>query len=255
MRKQLFCFAMLSMILFTACGAAESVKTPKKEGVAGIVEELYHSDYEYEKTVQSIGMLSDPDTGEVVEKNAELTVVYRGKVIADPYQEYIQVVSASGPTLWTELYHSEEGFRGKTQIRTDEGIVDQPNFEREYPYGYGQEISYELDREETVDGTLCQVYRAQYTRNIGGEVLRQDAEELEATVTQEYYIDKEKKQPVMIVTDLEDLSRKNAMANDMQMNQVSLEEAEKRAAEEDYRPTETLKIFRYQETIEISPLE
>ena len=79
-----------------------------------------------------------------------------------------------------------------------------------------------LDREETLDGVLCDVYRTEYTRQV------QDGfRKVDAAVKQEYYIDREKQQVAMIYTDLSEVQEGSA---------------------------ETLRIYNYNGDITIEPL-
>ena len=94
--------------------------------------------------------------------------------------------------------------------------------ERSYPYGYGEILEFTLDREETLDGVLCDVYRTEYTRQV------QDGfRKVDAAVKQEYYIDREKQQVAMIYTDLSEVQEGS---------------------------TETLRIYNYNGDIAIEPL-
>ena len=61
----------------------------EKTGIAAVVDNLYHSNYEYEKTQTT--MLGDE----------EIQVVYQGAYIASPYQEYVKVIEAPDEADWT----------------------------------------------------------------------------------------------------------------------------------------------------------
>ena len=122
---------------------------------------------------------------------------------------------------WTEAYSSGDGETVESTFRTADGLMTQES-ERSYPYGYGENLEFTLDREETLDGVLCDVYRTEYTRQV------QDGfRKVDAAVKQEYYIDREKQQVAMIYTDLSEVQEGS---------------------------TETLRIYNYNGDITIEPL-
>lgn len=112
-----------------------------------------------------------------------------------------------------------------------------------------------MDREEEFSNISCDVYKAEYTKdlaaemneNAGQEVI---AEPLTAVISQEYYVDSEKEQLICIVTDLTDLYTKNNLAIKLMSGNLTLEEAEE---ETDATPLtkETFKILSYDDHISI----
>ena len=112
------------------------------------------------------------------------------------------------------------------------------------PYGYGKELQYQLDREETIDGEAVEVYTAEYTDNIAEAF--QIQEDLTYTVKQEYYLDKDDGILVRVVTDLADMNKKVAIANDMSANGSTLAEAEKNSEQiAGLQQKEILNIYNY----------
>lgn len=238
MKKIFTAMLCLAAIIIPGCGNSE-----RDTGIEGIVDDFYKSDYEYQLTRKTTG-----------ENGDEIVVVYGGKVIDSPYEEYVKVVEPQEGTLWSECYYTKKGLGGRLVMRTNDEVTEQALVKREYPYGYGENLKFVADREETVDGVMCEVYKAEYTQTVGGGM--RSKETLEAVISQEYYVDKEKKQLTMIYTDLEDLYRKNAIINYMiGDSSLTLETAQKRADAEDYAANETLKIFNYNGEIEMIVLE
>ncbi len=242
MRKIIIVGMCLATLLVSGCGSSR-----KEGGIESIVNDFYEGNYEYElkRTTAS-------------EKGEEIVVVYEGKVIASPYEEYVKVKEMTGSDesmLWTECYYSKKGFLGgKLVMQTADQVAYQSFFKRDYPYGYGEKLEFVLEREEEVDGTECEVYKTEYTQKVGGGL--RSKESLEAVITQEYYVDKEEQRLVMIYTDLEDLYRKNAIVNSMIGDEgLTLERAKKRAEGENHKASETLKIYNYNGKIEMTVLE
>lgn len=229
-----YLLAGVMMLALLGCAA------PKKTGVAGIVDDFFNSSYEYRK--------ERPEWLDGVETE----VVTEGKYIASPYQEYEKRVEYAGPIAWSEMHISGRGKIVDFTIRTEDGIVEQ-KAGRPYPYGYGEDLEFTFVREEVVDGVNCEVYQTFYTEELGGGL--RSKETLTATVTQEYYIDMDKKQVVMVYTDLTDQVRKNGIINDIMLNDISLEQAEKNAEEDDHTTYQRLKIYNYNGDIQIEELK
>ena len=101
----------------------------EKTGIAAVVDNLYHSNYEYEKTQTT--MLGDE----------EVQVVYQGAYIASPYQEHVKVIEAPDEADWTEAYSSGDGETVESTFRTADGLMTQES-ERSYPYGYGENLEF-----------------------------------------------------------------------------------------------------------------
>ena len=215
-KLSLFFLTGVMALFLIACGSSETDEEQQeqpqepKTGIALVVDNLYHSNYEYERRQTTV--LNDE----------EIEIVYQGAYIASPYEEYVKVINAPEEADWTEAYSSGDGDTVESTYRTVNGLETQEG-SRSYPYGYGEDLEFTLDREETVDGVLCEVYKTQYTQEV-----QEGFDKRDAVVQQEYYIDKEKQQVVMIYTDLTDI-QDNA--------------------------TETLKISNYNGDIQIEPLE
>ena len=218
--KKTFLLMLAGVMAFSmiACGGTDQEAdeqqnqeqvSEEKTGIAAVVDNLYHSNYEYEKTQTT--MLGEE----------EIQVMYQGAYIASPYQEHVKVIEAPDEADWTEAYSSGDGETVESTFRTADGLMTQES-ERSYPYGYGENLEFTLDREETLDGVLCDVYRTEYTRQV------QDGfRKVDAAVKQEYYIDREKQQVAMIYTDLSEVQEGS---------------------------TETLRIYNYNGDITIEPL-
>lgn len=228
------------IVLFSACGNTEG----ENADIEKIVNNLYQSDYEYIKTITSISL-----------ENKKEKIVLIGKVKNDPYEEYVYVDKSSEPSLIKETYYNGEGLTGKIQIKTNDGnVTEQPNYDRSYPYGYGEQLIFIFDRIENVNGVNCNVYKTEYHQMIGGDIFRLNTPEIDATISQEYYIDMDNHIVVKIYTDLTDFSRASYIVNYIFSNDVSLREAENKAQNIDFKEIEILEI-NYNDSIEISPLK
>ena len=143
----------------------------EKTGIAAVVDNLYHSNYEYEKTQTT--MLGDE----------EIQVVYSGAYIASPYQEYVKVIEAPDEADSTEAYSSGDGETVESTFRTADGLMTQES-ERSYPYGYEKKIwnlRWIGRRRWTEFSVMCM--GQEYTRQV------QDGfRKVDAVVKQEYYL-------------------------------------------------------------------
>jgi hypothetical protein len=184
----------------------------------------------------------------------QTTIVYTGKVIASPYQEDIQIEESPAPTMWTESYYEAGSISGKLLLKTEDGIVEQTFWQRDYPYGYGKDLKFTNTGEEVIDGVTCQVYSTQYTETVGGGI-RSD-ETLDASIYQKYYIDPDKQQVVMLYTDLSEYGAANKAINKtVSDDSLSLEEALKLSEAEDNTNNETIKFSNYNGNFTIEPLQ
>lgn len=214
----------LFLILLFGCNSAINID---KTGIEKIVETFYEADYDYERITETYN--KDTDTYS--------TVAIEGQVFNKPYKEHYKVVSSESEQIAKEVYIENN----KARILTNEGWVTQ-TVSRGRPTGFGKVREFKLEREESVDGKIVEIYTAEYTEKVSQ--LYQLQKELEYTVKQEYYLDKERQMLIRIVTDWTDRNEKIAVANDMSANGVSLEQAQNNVV---LLPTlqqkETLNIF------------
>ena len=213
--KPIVCVLISILLLgLCACGAKEA----DQEGISGIVEEFHHGDYEYRKISLS-------------GKEEEVTLVYEGKVIADPYEEYVRVADEfAASSMVQEMHYQKEDAGYSVQVKNADGsVVTQKDIQPPYPYyGHEKDLSFTFEGKEKASGVVCEVYQTKYQDTVGGEADRQNTESIEITIRQKYYIDMEKRRVVKVDTDLEELSRANSIINLMQspVQKLSREEAE-----------------------------
>lgn len=207
MKKRRF-ITIVFMILM--CAGCHNASTDK--GIESIVSDFFEGDYEYRKT----------DT--YFQGDTELSsTVTEGKVIHSPYKEHIKIVVSPEQSLWNEMYLSGNGKVVDAKINVGNGWQD-TKMSREYPYGYGEKLQFVFDREEDTDNRKIEVYTTEYTVDISKNFRLE--EELKATVTQEYFLEKDSKTLIQIDTDLTDLNKKLFIANDISANAVTLDIAQ-----------------------------
>ena len=234
--KKVFIYLLSGIAALSLAGCA----APKKTGIAGIVDDFFESSYEYQKERS------------VYQDGVESEIITEGKYIASPYQEYVRVVEPAESGVWSEMYISGRGRMVNYVMKTKDGLAKQ-KAGRSYPYGYGEDLKFTLAREENVDGVTCEVYQTSYTVEIGGGL--RSRETLTAVISQEYYIDTDKKQVVMVYTDLTEQNRKTNIVNEMMMKDISAKEAEKNVEDTEYTAYERVKIYNYNGDIQIEKLK
>lgn len=232
--KRILIVGLALAAALTGCGPSDV----PEDGIERIVSDFYSGSYEYRKT------LTSRQGGKVTERT-----VTEGKVVHDPYREYVHLVRSSLDLVWSEAYYYGSGKAVDALLRTPDGWQNTKT-EQSAPYGYGQTLTFSSEGEQDVDGVATEVYSAQYEvefqKDFGLD------EPLTAVVTQVYYVDKDKQVLTRLETDLTDYSIKNTMANDMAVNGLKLREAEERVAErEDYTQQEVLEISHFGEEISI----
>ena len=234
MKKQYLVVLLICLILLTLSGC----NTTGNEGESEIekaVADFYQAGYDYEKIIETY----DQDTDKYTK------VILAGQVWQNPYKEHVKVISSDDEYLWEEIFY-EKGDDADTvdsYVLSKDGWVSQ-KVTQNRPYGYGKELQYQLDREETIDGEAVEVYTAEYTDNIAEAF--QIQEDLTYTVKQEYYLDKDDGILVRVVTDLADMNKKVAIANDMSANGSTLAEAEKISEQiAGLQQKEILNIYNY----------
>ena len=174
-------------------------------------EKLYNSNFTY-----SVSSTKYDINDELI------TFEYVGEHATNPYVEHKTYPEGQG--FWQEIY-----YYGNGPIVSYKGLCDgewlSDTVQREYFNGYGEEITVTSVKEETVDGVKYTVYNAKYSVEAGAKYGL--SESIEATVTQQYFLEKENGQLVRIVSELTGLNRMTAIANDMSANGVDLETAQK----------------------------
>ena len=215
-----------------------------QEEAADIVNEFHNCNYEYIKT--SVSGVND-----------DVSSVFEGRIIANPYEEYYRVSDDfSAASVLQEAYISGAGSNYTMQAKDSSGnIVVQQNTQPSPRYGYGEDLSFTFDRTETIDGAVCEVYKTEYQDTAGGEPSLPNTEEVEFTIRQEYYINPESRQVVRVDTDLEDRVRANEIIMIMQNQNVSLEEAGEQAENRDFSSGEILEVFNIGGNIQVEPLQ
>lgn len=215
---------LLFIVLLFGCNSANDID---KIGIEKIVDAFYEADYDYERITETYNKDTDTYT----------SVIIDGQVFNKPYKEHYKVVSSETEPIAKEIFIEND----KARILTNEGWMTQ-TVSRGRPAGYGKATEFKLDREETLDGKSVEIYTAEYTEKVSE--LYQIQEELEYTIKQEYYLNKEQQVLIRIVTDWTDRNEKIAIANDMSANGATLEQAQNNVA---LLPTlqqkETLNIF------------
>ena len=231
---------MIGLLLFVFCGC-DKAYNEGKTGIEKAIADFYEADYDYER----IDEVYDKDT------DTYSKTVYEGQVFNNPYKEHMKVVSPDRNSITNEIYYDKNWIFGsiRAHILTDDGWVLQ-TVSRSQPNGYGKELQYKLDREETIDGKMAEVYTTEYTESVSK--LFQIQEDLTYTVKQEYYLDKDRQVLIRIVSDMTDCNEKTAIANDMSANGSTLEQAQNNVKQlPASQQKDTLNISNYGNATEI----
>lgn len=251
----IFLIAVIGIVI-TGCASGSEQRQEKKEGVAGIVQDLYESDYEFRKTETRYVDLVD-DEGNLTDKKGLVTTVYEGQVRANPLESRMKVIEETQRGAWEERYVVEKDDSVQMVTKDWEGKTLTMEMGRgfdyawRYPYGYGKDLTFEKKGQEKVGEIMCDVYITSYCE----EVSEKEKGVLEAEIFQEYYIDPLENRIVMIYTDLSDFYDKTVAMEYSSKYDVSLEEAAGAVAGTAKGAEDCLEINRYREDIEIEPLE
>lgn len=206
---------VFALFLLSGCQAQEDSESSRIEAA---ISDFYQADYDYDEAWEKYDD----------ENNVTSTVVFRGQVYDSPYKQHVDVVSvSSGENLYDELYYYTDITTTRALFFTADGWVKQLGT-RPRPHGYGVALEYTFVREDMLDGRAIEVYTSSYTVDIGKKYGFEEV--VNATISQEYYLDKSEGILVKIITDLSDQNRSVAIANDMSVNGSSLEQAEQNYA-------------------------
>ena len=119
------------------------------------------------------------------------------------------------------VYEESDAFKGVAKIndKWQEIMVVEERFD-----GYEERDSIKINEKEekTIDGVAYNVYNTEYTVDLDEKY--QLEEEIEATVTQEYYINQETGKIEKIISDVAEFGRMTEIAVMMQLDGTSFEE-------------------------------
>lgn len=200
MRKRLWMLIPAISLMLAGCSGENTKDLPKA------VSDFYESSYTYRKTTTK--------ADELLGEDGVYKLVKEGKITNSPYKEYYKIVESTDTVMLDEVYCYGDGEVVNAVLGWNGEQVKQTQ-KREHPYGYGEKLKLQYDREETLDGTAVKVYTSEYEVKLQGgyEDSETKAKEVKAIVEQEYYIDEEKQELRRIVTDLTDLNEKQAELN------------------------------------------
>lgn len=217
-------FGLCFSTFLTACGE-KNVKTdtPKDSDtqaeIPGWLEDFYNGSYEF---IQSRFRY---DTGTAVS-------IMSGKKTSSPYVQYVKVLQPQD-SLWSEAYYYGEEEEIEALVKTASGYVTQKQ-KRGYPYGYGEKLIFSAPKKESLGELECDVYETEYTVDLAEQAHEDTGQEvinepLSAVIPQKYYVDPKQEELIRIDTDLRDLTEKSEAFMFMQENDISAEEALKKA--------------------------
>lgn len=225
MKKPVIFLIVWILAVCAGCG-----RTTEKSPIENAVQLLGESDYEYRKI-----------STKTVE-GEEACLVMEGKIIQSPYQEYRKVIESTGENMVAETYFYGNGDPVNVLVKENDEWKE-AKAKRQRWYGYGEKLAFSFEGETEIDGRTVEVYAVEYHVNLSKNFKLK--EELEAVVTQTYYMDQTEKTLTAMETDLTDLNRKAAIAGDMANNGTSLEQAQAEKAAENYSETERIEFWNY----------
>ncbi len=227
-------YILIAVSLIISMLGCEQKQFPQEASIEEAVADFYKASYDYERIKETYNK-----KGIVLSK-----VVKEGQVYDNPYKEHEKVVLTEPKKLNPSALAMEVYYKGnKAYISTNNGFVKQ-SVKRSRVHGYGEKLTFKFDRKETIESRPVEVYVTQYTYDLS-KFYKLDAD-LTATITQEYYMDEEKKMLIKIITDVSDLNKKNGIAIDMSENGAKYQAAIENANENyDYNEKITLIIKNY----------
>lgn len=184
--------AVTVLLTMTACGEK------KPETPEACVDAFFAGNYEYRTTVEQLNA-----NGEI-----EKTIIEGKRTNGDPATEYYKYIESPYTLSWNECYAVETS-NGTTSVK-----LHMSNDEWVLTTGYLGTPSYHenlvLTGEETINGTVCEVYTTSYLWTVPAEyglTEEENAALSNTTITLTYWLDKETGLPVKIVTDNGDALR------------------------------------------------
>ena len=192
----------------------------KDDTLVSAWDELHDSNFSYVET----SIFQD--------KNGNATrLVIEGECTAEPYIFRQEIVE--GDAIWSECYIYQEGDAYKCVVMVD-GVWQEAKAGQDAPIFSGYEERNDIKilskEEKSLDGTSYVVYKTEYKTVIGEEYELE--ENIEAIVSQEYYINKETGKIERINTDTSDLNRANNIAISMYSSGDTMEEATEKVNEQ-----------------------
>lgn len=151
---------------------------------------------------------------------------YEGEFIAEPYEKHLVVVC--GESQWSELrtYISDAKLKGEMKIGDTWQEVSVGN-DKFTGYNERESIHVVSMKTEELDGRSYDVYDTEYIVKAG--------KDLEGIVKQQYYVSKETGKIAKIISDITEEDVINSINILMQVNEISLEEAEKMVNRDEHK--------------------
>lgn len=179
----------------------------RNESLITKYEELYENDFSFVEIHTRFK-----------EEIGEYRYGYEGEFVADPYEKHLVVTQ--GESSWTELYTYEDGNELKGKIKEGD-TWQEVSVEDDKFTGYHERKSIRIVsmKMEEINGENYDVYDTEYTVKAG--------KELEGVVKQQYYVSRATGKIEKIISDITEEDVINSINILMQVNEISLEEAEK----------------------------
>ncbi|MBR2403027.1 MAG: hypothetical protein IKB01_09730 [Lachnospiraceae bacterium] len=201
-------YMLVHLLVLYGCGFSESAK---ENAICSAFENLYNSNFSY---LKEDNVYSDGE---------HQRTLYIGKYSARPYVEYVFVPEGN---IYQHLYYYEgaDCINAKVNVNGEwqEQIVN-----REYFYGYGENITILQEKELTIENTDYIVYNTEFELSLNKK--NSGLDNMAVKVPQEYYIEKQSGKIERIVTYLSDLQKEIYIVNDMSVNGTSFENASQNA--------------------------
>lgn len=214
---------LFSVTLLCSC----ATKPTAERTIQDAVDDFYQADYNYTKESNRYDSAG----------NVTSSSIQTGSVVNSPYKEHILVLDK--PSILDEMYIYEEHGKITANISTTNGWVQQ-TIKRSRPYGYDNDLEYTYLKDETLNDRSVALYTTSYFLDIGK--IYDLSEDLQAEISQTYYLDKEDGTLVQIVTDLSDHNYKLSIAIYMSLDGESYDDATKKAALDQMEDLEILSI-------------
>lgn len=226
MKRMKVLVSLLLVILLQLCSCGIS----KDNTIASAWDELHNSNFSYVETQISLD-----------EHGNTTRLVIEGECTTEPYIVTQEIVE--GDVIWSEsyIYKVDDAYKC---VLMQNGVWQEAEVAQDDPIFEGYEgrnsIKILSKEEKSLDGISYDVYKTEYETIVGEEYELEET--VTATVSQEYYMNKDTGKIERINTDSSNLVRAYRIAAYMYMNDETIEDAAKRADEQASEATVEVEI-------------
>ncbi len=191
----------------------------EKKTALEVINKFFQSNYEYTKVSSSNYSYSDED------------VVYKGKIIYEPYQGIEEYVSGSSIIKTVYTYEEDNKIYGDTQLELEPGkytwtkkqIMNKLNSQY-----VKEDLKFKHAGSKKEKGNELEVYRTSYEYPV---FLNDDDAKMYSTINVNYYLDMKNKKVVKIIIDDSEYQQDYQILQKMENENITEDEARKQFIE------------------------